>query len=171
MVADDPDDMKTRGELKWDSQKKRFTRNQIGADNKKRIKTESGATVLASFKSDRYEKWQKKTKISIPRAGDAEVASVPVTERRYRHNNVYTPNINSKSFTRKLNSKEKELRKSGLKGKDFETAKKEYINQFQQSSNGKQELQNASQIAKALKLKDKRREKTGRHKTGKRKSR
>jgi DBP10CT (NUC160) domain len=54
IVADDPDDMKKKGDLRWDSTKHKFTRDTIGSDNKKRIRTENGTTVLASFKADRY---------------------------------------------------------------------------------------------------------------------
>lgn len=55
MVADDPDEMKKKkGDLRWDSHKHQFTRDTIGSDNKKRIRTENGTVVLATFKADRY---------------------------------------------------------------------------------------------------------------------
>lgn len=47
-------------QLKWDRKKKRFIAgNAIGADNKKMIRSESGAQLPASFRSGRYEKWLK----------------------------------------------------------------------------------------------------------------
>ena len=56
MVADDPDDLRKRkGDLRWDSQKHRFSRDTIGSDNKKRIRTETGTSVLATFKTDRLD--------------------------------------------------------------------------------------------------------------------
>lgn len=37
----------------WDSKKHRFTSSQIGGDNKKRVRTENGTLVPATFQSDR----------------------------------------------------------------------------------------------------------------------
>lgn len=57
MIADDPSELKKKkGDLRWDSNKHKFTRDTIGSDNKKRIRTENGTTVLATFKADRYFK-------------------------------------------------------------------------------------------------------------------
>jgi ATP-dependent RNA helicase DDX54/DBP10 len=52
-----------------DSQK----RNALA--NKKRIKTEHGTSVPASFKSDIYQKWQRKTRTALPQVGDVELGS------------------------------------------------------------------------------------------------
>lgn len=58
IVADDPDEMKKKkGDLRWDSKKHKFTRDTIGSDNKKRIRTDNGTIVLASFKAERYPHW------------------------------------------------------------------------------------------------------------------
>lgn len=39
--------------LLWDKRTHKFVRPTVGADNKKMIKTESGALVSSTFKSDR----------------------------------------------------------------------------------------------------------------------
>ncbi|KAJ3027454.1 ATP-dependent RNA helicase dbp10 [Rhizophlyctis rosea] len=57
LTADDADGLrsKRKGALVWDSKKHNFVRaGQVGADNKKRIRTESGAIIPASYKSKRY---------------------------------------------------------------------------------------------------------------------
>ncbi|KAI8610557.1 P-loop containing nucleoside triphosphate hydrolase protein [Chytriomyces sp. MP71] len=54
MDGDDEDGLKKkRGNLVWDKKNRRFVRHTVGADNKKRIKTDSGASVPATYKSDR----------------------------------------------------------------------------------------------------------------------
>ena len=54
-------------QLKWDRKKKRFvSKNEIGADNKKMIRSESGALLPSSYKSGRYEAWRRTRRISQP---------------------------------------------------------------------------------------------------------
>ncbi|BGP41107.1 ATP-dependent RNA helicase dbp10 [Rhodotorula kratochvilovae] len=61
--------------LKWDRKSKKFIRaDQVGADNKKLIRTESGQRLPASFKAGVFDEWQKKTRVHVPRVGDAEIA-------------------------------------------------------------------------------------------------
>jgi ATP-dependent RNA helicase DDX54/DBP10 len=46
--------------MKWDRKKKRFTSgDQVGADNKKMIRSESGALLPASYNSGRYREWKQ----------------------------------------------------------------------------------------------------------------
>lgn len=53
--GDDKESMQAgKSKLIWDKKKHKFVRPTIGADNKKMIKTESGAKIAASYKSDRY---------------------------------------------------------------------------------------------------------------------
>ena len=40
--------------LKWDSKKKRFIRQTVGADNKKMIRTESGTLLPATYRTNAY---------------------------------------------------------------------------------------------------------------------
>ena len=48
--------------------------NEVGADNKKMIRSESGAILPASYKSGRYDEWRKSRRIAH-RRGDASVDS------------------------------------------------------------------------------------------------
>jgi ATP-dependent RNA helicase DDX54/DBP10 len=49
-------------QLKWDRSKKRFVAGSgVGADNKKMIRSESGALLPASFNSGRYAKWKSES--------------------------------------------------------------------------------------------------------------
>ncbi|KAI8914342.1 P-loop containing nucleoside triphosphate hydrolase protein [Gorgonomyces haynaldii] len=163
LVGDDPDDLRKRGQLKWDSKNHRFSRDQVGSDNKKRIKTDQGTVVLASFKSDRFERWKKNTKTDMPKTGEQEIQGFQHKERRYRHNTVYNPNTESKNFARKVASMEKTWRKEGKTPKDIGKMRSEYVSQFKEKNKVQSELKSASEIAKARKLKDQRRAKTGRH--------
>jgi ATP-dependent RNA helicase DDX54/DBP10 len=50
-------------QLKWDRKSKRFANtNTVGADNKKMIRSESGALLPASYRSGRYEEWRRSHK-------------------------------------------------------------------------------------------------------------
>jgi ATP-dependent RNA helicase DDX54/DBP10 len=55
LVGDERDTMnQKKNQLRWDSKKKKFIQGTgIGSDNKKMIRTESGALISASFKSGR----------------------------------------------------------------------------------------------------------------------
>jgi hypothetical protein len=47
-------------QLKWDRKSKKFgNKNEVGADNKKMIRSESGALLPASYRSGRYDEWRK----------------------------------------------------------------------------------------------------------------
>ncbi len=173
IVADDETDMKRQKTMTWDSKKHQFVKHQIGSDNKKRIRSENGTLIAATFKSNRFERWQKKTKITF---GEYEQQSTPnfdITARKYRHNKIQPADINSKSFQRKIDQKEKELRKSGIRGRDLEQSKSEWIksrvNVQQPIASGKSELRSGVDIARNRFMLDKRREKTGRHSVGKKK--
>ncbi|KAJ3196951.1 ATP-dependent RNA helicase ddx54 [Irineochytrium annulatum] len=181
VAGDDEDGLKvtkTRGNLLWDKKKKSFVRQTAGADNKKRIKTDSGASVPASFKSNRFESWQKKTRVSIPRVGDEEIASAmlgasgkPFGQRTYRHNKITPADPKSKNFARKQAMEEKKARVEGKSGKVRKMSSTPAAGQSKSASapksKGKSELKTSTQIAKERRLKEKRREKTGRHKKSK----
>ena len=58
LVPDDDEQLrKKKGNETWDSKKHRFTSHQIGSDNKKRVRTENGTLVPATFQSDRYDSY------------------------------------------------------------------------------------------------------------------
>jgi len=83
-------------QLTWDRKKRKFIKGDgVGADNKKLIRSESGARLPASFKSGRFDEWKAKKKLSLPKVGEAE-GDVPrqagySDDRRYRHNKVVAP--------------------------------------------------------------------------------
>lgn len=68
IIADDDRNInKMKSAKKWDRTKKKY----VGESNDvKRIRTEEGTLVPASFKSGRYEKWQKSNKIKYRRNDD-----------------------------------------------------------------------------------------------------
>ncbi|VDN97130.1 unnamed protein product [Rodentolepis nana] len=56
----------------WDRKKRRYVNADVaaGTANKARIKTESGAIIPASYKTDLYAKWLKNTKFSADTPGE-----------------------------------------------------------------------------------------------------
>ncbi|ORX86736.1 DEAD-domain-containing protein [Anaeromyces robustus] len=186
LMGDDDKALKknVKGALKWDTKKKRFIRETIGSDNKKRIKTESGNIIPASYKSKRFEEWQKKTKIEIPRSGEKELdnsanaadMSQLYKSRRIVHTKMTPGNPNSKNQQRKKARLEAEARREG-KGLDNNTVtikkhKGKRLRVVKHKTTGehaKNELRTAVQITKDRKIKEKRREKNGRHNIKKKK--
>jgi ATP-dependent RNA helicase DDX54/DBP10 len=59
IVADDESGLKSQGhksKLVWDKKQKKFVKQgQIGSDNKKYMKSESGALIRASYKTKAFE--------------------------------------------------------------------------------------------------------------------
>ena len=50
--------------MRWDAKKKKYVKaEQDGDSSKKKIKTESGVWIPASYKSDRYSKWRERSKL------------------------------------------------------------------------------------------------------------
>jgi len=62
LTGDDSDLLKQQRSMqKWDMKKKKFV--SVGKEtNAKKIKTESGVWIAASYKSDRYKAWMQKSK-------------------------------------------------------------------------------------------------------------
>ena len=48
--------------MRWDAKKKKYVR--ADANDKKKIKTESGVWIPASYKSNRYAKWKERSKLA-----------------------------------------------------------------------------------------------------------
>ncbi|KAG4101603.1 DEAD-domain-containing protein [Neocallimastix lanati (nom. inval.)] len=185
LMGDDDKALKKnqKGALKWDTKKKRFIRETIGSDNKKRIKTESGNIIPASYKSKRFEEWQKKTKIEIPRSGEKELEnsanaadmSQLYKSRRIVHTKMTPGNPNSKNQQRKKARLEAEARREGKSDSNTVTIKKHkgrrlrVVKHKTIGDHAKNELRTAVQITKDRKIKEKRREKNGRHNIKKKK--
>nr|XP_060641416.1 ATP-dependent RNA helicase DDX54 [Anolis sagrei ordinatus] len=63
LMGDENENMnKNKKLLKWDRKKKRFV-GQTGQEDKKKIRTESGAYISSSYNRNLYEKWKKRNKI------------------------------------------------------------------------------------------------------------
>ncbi len=60
-------------QLTWDKKKKKWVKGREGADNVKLVKTESGARLPVSYVSGRFDEWKSRTKMSLPRVGEAEL--------------------------------------------------------------------------------------------------
>ncbi|KAI9272846.1 P-loop containing nucleoside triphosphate hydrolase protein [Phascolomyces articulosus] len=98
LIGDDNDAMNQgkRNAMRWDAKKKKFVRGTgVGSDNKKMIRTESGALISATYKSGRYDEWAKKKRIDMPRIGEQELSSAKHmaqgNTRRFRHNRTDGP--------------------------------------------------------------------------------
>jgi len=82
-------------QLRWDKKTKKFVKGDgAGADNVKMIKTESGAKLPATYRSGRYDEWRAKSKMEVPRVGEAESERPQGYGNRkgkkYLHNSVRT---------------------------------------------------------------------------------
>jgi len=60
LTADEDGDMRRKkGAVVWDKKSKKYVKVQ---DDKKRIKTESGVYISATYKTNRYGKWKERNK-------------------------------------------------------------------------------------------------------------
>lgn len=82
-------------QLTWDRKKRKFVKGDgTGSDNKKLVKTESGAKLPASFKSGRFDEWKSKNRTSMPKVGEAEGPANGRSSRQgpdgkhYRHQKI-----------------------------------------------------------------------------------
>ena len=66
---DDQEQRQRKGATVWDKKSKKYVRVQ---DDKKRIKTESGVYINASYKTNRYAKWKERSKLSQQEDRDNE---------------------------------------------------------------------------------------------------
>lgn len=63
LIADDQSEMRRNMQkTKWDRKKKKFVSTQSLMEKAKKIKTESGSYIKASYKKDLYSKWLKNYK-------------------------------------------------------------------------------------------------------------
>lgn len=62
LTGDDEGEMrKKKGAMVWDKKSKKYVKVQ---DDKKRIKTESGVYISATYKTNRYNKWKERSKLA-----------------------------------------------------------------------------------------------------------
>ncbi|XP_067142208.1 ATP-dependent RNA helicase DDX54 [Centruroides vittatus] len=127
-----------KSKLKWDRKKKKFIRGDNNDPKNKKIKTESGVWIPASYKSDRYKQWKDKFKITQPlKSTEEEVEESEfgkerpgmkaVLKKKYQNKKHYRPELKTREeilknrkrkakliFRQKHRHNEK-LRKKGLK--------------------------------------------------------
>ncbi len=78
LAGDDDASLRAKRNLfRWDAKKKKYVRGPAAAEesgdgNRKRIKTESGVWIPASYKSDRYAMWKERTKTAQAQEADED---------------------------------------------------------------------------------------------------
>lgn len=77
MNADEGDAARAQkaSQLKWDRKRKRFVKDAPGGDNKKMIRSESGALLPATFKSGKFADWKKSRRSRADHALGSEAQS------------------------------------------------------------------------------------------------
>lgn len=98
------DDLKKNKNTVLPQNAKNMDRQKLNAlSNQKRIKTEHGTSVPATFKTDIYQKWQRRTRTALPQVGDMELGSEKVASmapkkrwvtRKKNNNNKARPGKN-----------------------------------------------------------------------------
>jgi len=94
LTGDDGVAGRQKRQLNWDKKKKRFVQGDgAGADNVKLITTESGTKLPATYRSGRFDEWKAKTRVSLPKVGEAENEGTGRRSggsrgQRFRHNTV-----------------------------------------------------------------------------------
>lgn len=59
--------------MNWDKKKKKFIKGDgVGADNVKLVRTENGTRLPASYRSGRFDEWKAKSRVTLPKVGEAE---------------------------------------------------------------------------------------------------
>jgi len=80
---------RTHSKMTWSKKKKKFVRGDgSGADNVKMVTTESGVKLPATYRSGRFDEWSAKTRMSLPRVGEAEPERRVHARKRFKHNSI-----------------------------------------------------------------------------------
>ncbi|RWS31625.1 ATP-dependent RNA helicase DDX54-like protein [Leptotrombidium deliense] len=91
--------------MKWDRKKKKFIRENDSEPKNKKIKTESGAWISASYKSDLYKKWKERSRL---RESDSES----------NEEDVYVKQRNKALTSRKRMKQKEKLPRNELRSKE-----------------------------------------------------
>merc|ERR1711935_230797 len=87
LTGDDGCPMKKKQTLmRWDAKKKKYVRSDAGDADKKKIKTESGVWIPASYKSDRYAKWRERSKLTQMQEAEEAAANSDQDENGQSNN-------------------------------------------------------------------------------------
>ncbi|KAH9839516.1 ATP-dependent RNA helicase DBP10 [Rhodofomes roseus] len=122
LAGDEGAQDRKRREMHWDKKKKRFIKGGgEGADNVKLVRTESGMKLPASYRSGRFDEWKAKSRVHLPRVGEAEVEGPrrghqSAGGRKFKHHQVATPKPLDKlntDYERKVRQKKKHEQNGG----------------------------------------------------------
>lgn len=182
MAGDEGIADRKKRQLNWDKKKKRFVQgDRVGADNVKLVKTESGMKLPATYRSGRFDEWKSKSRVSLPRTGEAENTPFPGRKligkggQRFKHNKI----VPSKPLDKLSTDYERKVRQfkkreeAGGQGSLQPTSKKG-IGRYGGKPYGqvKTELKTTDQIRKSRQIAEKKRAKNARPgKSSKRKGR
>ena len=61
LTEEDGEQRRKKGSMVWDKKSKKYVRVQ---DDKKRVKTESGVYIAATYKTNRYAKWKERSMLA-----------------------------------------------------------------------------------------------------------
>ncbi|XP_060080406.1 ATP-dependent RNA helicase DDX54-like [Ylistrum balloti] len=121
-IAGDDDDAvkKLKTSVRWDRKKKKFVRDDSNDPKKKKIRTESGAWIPASYKSNAYKEWQNKNKVD-----DAEIDHSDDDDDKQKSNHIKVLGGKGRKWhTRGQEDSQNSLKNSSRKGK-FKIPKQE----------------------------------------------
>ncbi|XP_072352246.1 ATP-dependent RNA helicase DDX54 [Scyliorhinus torazame] len=146
LMGDETEDLqKQKQMLKWDRKKKRFVR--VTGKESKKIKTESGRYINASYKKNIYEEWKKKYKID-DRISDDEAEN---ERKNHRKKGGRAGRGNSSSFPRKQGQQHGVRSELKTKAEILKNRKKKEKNQFLQRGGMKKLKHKNRQRAREMK--------------------
>jgi ATP-dependent RNA helicase DDX54/DBP10 len=108
-------------QLSWDKKKKKFVKGSgEGADNLKMVKTESGTRLPATYRSGRFEEWQSRNRLRLPRVGEQELPQAKAGSsrfggRKFHHSKMTAPKALDKQHVN-YERKSRQLKKGEEKG-------------------------------------------------------
>ena len=146
---------KARG-LRWDKKAKKYVsraNDEDGSKGAKMVKGESGGKIAASFRSGRFDRWRRENKVGrMPRVGENEVSGKAggIEGKRWKHKLEKAPKDADK-FRDDYHKKKKMV----------EAAKEKRVGRFKEGQ-GKRELRGVEDVRRERKMKEMKREKTGR---------
>jgi len=118
--------------LKWDRKKKKFISNGNTEQKKKKIKTESGNWISASYKTDLYKKWKERAKAEEELSEDENYEAKQLRNTNIHLKRKQKPNPTNRPPKRELKTTEEiykerqkqERKRSFQKWRQSEKAKK-----------------------------------------------
>ncbi|CAJ0931462.1 unnamed protein product, partial [Mesorhabditis belari] len=108
---DDPSLRKSQSTKKWDRKLKRFVGASGDEPGSKRVRTEEGTWVPASYKSGRYERWKQTSKVSYEKGGEDGDGEENSDVQKFNPNKKFNRSMKNQKNTRnELKSKDEMLK-------------------------------------------------------------